>query len=400
MKIKKLALLLSSILLSSCSLGAETVSKDEFKRILNDEIKPTVIESIKTSKDDYTVIEGRRNVSLKTYIETTYSGDTADYDMFFNEKKLDQELLMMYSKTITSYATKEIITSAGVKAFSDVEKVIDIEDYALINTEDHHLKTVKDKYHTLIRTDYLSIELDTLTGRISTAEIIVDDNIFEFGSTKITYDKFTEKDDSEEEEEEDIENPVISLAGTEWTLEDTVSGNKKSVVTFVEDLDKIASKNVVVGTIVCGEETHELFIFEKGDGSYNFEVRETTQTEESTILSDVAYDKSVSGFIETVITPEVNNYFALASVTEWDEEVVESYASAFNFIKDTIDSNKTIEILKRVSGIAYRVNDNGDLKEAIVSKLDEETKTRRITDVAQRHGFNGNEIYTYEFLGF
>lgn len=32
MKIKKLALLLSSILVSSCSLGAETVSKDEFKK--------------------------------------------------------------------------------------------------------------------------------------------------------------------------------------------------------------------------------------------------------------------------------------------------------------------------------------------------------------------------------
>ena len=188
---------------------------------------------------------------------------------------------------------------------------------------------------------------------------------------------------------------ILILQGSQ-----SVNGNKKSVVTFVEDLDKIASKNVVVGTIVCGEETHELFIFEKGDGSYNFEVRETTQTEETTVISDVAYDKSTAGYIETVITPEVNNYFANANVTEWDEEIVGSYASAYNFIKDTIDSDKTIEILKRISGIAYRVNDNGDLKEAIISKLDETTKTRRITDVAQRHGFNGNEIYTYEFLGF
>ena len=403
MKNNKFVVLGAALLLASCSLGANTISKDEFKRILEEEVKPTLVESTKTKTGTYGLVKGVRDINAKTLAGEEYTADSGALADFQNAAKIvDADCELSYVHSTISYSTKEIITSAGVKAFSDVEKVVDTTKVKLINNKtNQEIKTVKEVFHTTINTDYLSIELDPLTGRVATAEIAIDNDIYNFNVQKVVYDKFTEKNDSATSEDDpEIENPVISLAGTEWTLEDTTGTYKKVVATFNEDIDKIASKNATVGKITCENVEHNLYIFEREEGSYNFEIRETIEHEDETVLNTVQYDPSQANFIQTVVVPEINNFYANADVLAIEHEILSTYQGAYDYMKNNVDSNKKVEILGRVAGMVFRVNDGGILHETLLGKLNEEKNTRKITEVTERDGFDGNNITTYEFEGF
>ena len=144
---------------------------------------------------------------------------------------------------------------------------------------------------------------------------------------------------------------------------------------------------------------YQLYVFEIESGSYNFEIR---MVEEQTIKSDISplevYENNDTAY-EKVILPKLNTLYAEAEVSEIETALFNAYHETFDFMVNTIDSNNTIEILRRPSGIVYRIIQNGLYKEILVSKLST-SNTRKITDVVERQGTNGDEITNLVFEGF
>lgn len=410
MKIKNIAILSSSLLLASCSLGANVVSKAEFKKILEEEVQPTVVNSVKDRPDAYSLVMGDRNIANKTLIEHEYIANGNMLDSFSVKSELNTNFGVLFSHIERGFITKEIVTSAGVRAYSDVEKVVNSTTYEFNNvvdsdTNENYVTSLKVIEHTMIKTDYLSVELNADTGEIEDASITIDDDIFMWGIKKAVYDTFEEADTGEEEEEDpgdtgDIEVENATLAGKDWLLSDSNNLYQKVEIIINENVDTTVSKDVVVGKIKCGEEEKDLFMFERDGVSYNFEIRETTETKQEEVINKTVYDPNQQDVIQSVILPELNAYLATSAVSEIETNVLSIYKDIYDqMVADVNNDNLKPEILKRPAGLVFRTNDSGVLREVLMSKQDKD-KHRNITDVVIREGFDGNDINTYTFSGF
>ena len=402
MKIKSIVTLVAALLLTGCSLGAEAVSKSEFKRILTDEIKPTLVTSAKEQAGSYTLRKNVRKIEQKRLNQTVFIAETSDLNSLKNKDAREGELGVYFAREDITYVTKEIVNNAGVKTFSDVEKS-SIENYyslsCSVEDNQHTVVATKEVVATAIHTDYLFVQLDGITGRISDAEIIVDDDIYDLKTKKVTYDTFEKEGDKEEDEDDTPEEVVVSLSETKWTLSDSSKTYKNAVIDIYKGVDDVVSKDTCVGTISYNDVMYELYVFEIDSGSYNFEIRMTDEQIIKSYISPLEVYENNDDAYEKVILPKLNALYAVAEVSEIETSLFNTYHETFDFMVNTIDSNNTIEILRRPSGIVYRIIQNGLYKEILVSKLST-SNTRKITDVVERQGTNGDEITNLVFEGF
>lgn len=408
MKIKKFALLGVAAVLSSCSLGAEVISKDAFKKILEQDVKPTVVNSAFDNPAYYGVSINTRNIAQKTYNQSIYEFEGSAFALFKTIEGRDKGLSVNVSKSIVSSVTKEIINSAGLKTFSDVEKTNVSTSYTLENEVDnagnHKMTVEKTETTSTIYTDYLEVELDPITGRIATAELLVDDDIYSFNVDKVTYNTFEKEGDTggeeeEEGEDEGDEGAVISLQDTTWDLIDSTGAFAKSTINIKTDADSIVSKNISVGTIVCNSVIHDLYMFEKTDTTYYFEIRRETETKDISVVSELAYTNNADAYTNQVL-PKINEFLAIGVASEVSTAIFGSYVGTYNSMKENLDNGKTVEILSRPAGMVFRVIEGGALSEVLLSKQDEDSKHRQINSVVERQGLDGNIINSIEFTGF
>lgn len=411
MKNKKIVLLGASILLlTGCALGAKKLSLAEFKDIYDREIKVTAITDIKEAKAPISLKKEQRNIEPKTLVEESYSIDVSKLEEFKVKDTLVNGLNLNYKQAATNYVTKEIVTSSGLKAFSDVEKNSLSTSYKLVNTVNDNageLKFQKIVETVLIKTDYLSAELDGSTGRIAAAKIIIDDDIYGFGAETVVFDTFAMKveqdEESTEEATDDADSIVTSLAGTTWILSDSTKTYKDATVAFESNLDTTVSKTTKIGTLTYQSVAHDLFIFEKGDGSYNFEIRitETTDTPEADqVTKTVAYDAASQDDITAKVVPALDEFLEQADVAAGSQVVLNKYNEGLTYVETRLDGSYQTEILYRDTGIVFRCIEGDLYKEVKFAKLSDKTNTRGIARIVERQGLKGNDIATYTFQGF
>lgn len=391
MKIRKFAILGAALLLTSCSVGAEVITKAKFKTILDNQVKPTLVANAKEAKKSLSATVSNRDVQAKTYVENAYSLDTS---------KIDENTLTA-SHSVVNYVTKEIVNSAGLKTFSDVVKISNTTTYKVSKSNAQYVFT-KEIDISHVKTDYLSIGLDVLNGRIAEAEIIIDDNIYTFSDTRVTYNTFVEKDD-EAASEDDTPKVFTSLKSTEWTISNTENASTKIIVQFLDNIDTTVSKQNPVGKIFLNnkdakeENFLNLYIFEKEDGAFTFEIRDINEDTNSSNL-DTSDEAGVNALIE--------EFFAHADIMECEDIIINAYKSAFDLMDTTLENGKN-EILSRQSGMVYRLIDGNTLKEIDITKIftvknaaGEDIEVRKISNVIERQGFNGNDIVATSFSGF
>ena len=332
MKIKKFTILGAAILLSGCSLGAKSLSLNEFKEMYNREIKVTSVSGFQQARKYLSTMIEERDIEMKKLVETTYDGNTAADEFFASAEGLGNSygFALTASKKVANFITKEIVNTAGIKTYTDIEKDFTVTSYELVNVKDASTNETRLEFRTIesittFHTDYLSIALDDQTGRIAKAEIVVDSDIYSFKTEVVDYDTFVKKGDEEEEEEDEGLDVVdISLKDTEWTLSDSTKTYEKVRCVFSKDVDTITSSDTAVGQIYLGNATAEadalnLYIIERDAGSYSFEIRKTdyvSTPEADQVTKSVSYDKSVASDVSGKVKDAVDEYFASAGVLE------------------------------------------------------------------------------------
>ena len=399
MNLRKYMLLFGTFLLSGCSLGAQPMNKNTFKTLLEKEVKPTLKTSLRNVAVSLAYNSGDRHINAKTLVEDKYEYNTSKLADFKDLKALESGVSLSAKHTTTNYVTKEIINSAGLKVYSDVEKVINIDEFVVSNDARNKKVTFsRVEEEETIKSDYISIELDPLTSRIIKAEILLDDDIHGIGGEKAVYNTFKEKSDSEEEGEVE---PVseITLDNTEWTLSDSTKKAPTAVLTIVAGVDKIVSKTVSVGTIAFDKDhVYPLYMFEKEEASYNLEIRHTDKVENDTNIEEATYANKAD--LDAQVKTLINNFFNHAKVKEMEGVLLDKYQEAYDYIKNTIDVKEKIEILERQTGIVYRIVDGSMYHETLLNKNNETTNMRSILDIVEREGTNGDHIVYTNFTGY
>ncbi len=411
-KICKFAVLAAGLLLAGCSLGAKQVSLDAFKDMFNKEIKVTAISDVKASLASVSVKEEERDVNAKTLVENSYNINASGYQEMTTLDLLQKGDSSISSEhTVTNYVTKEIVNSAGIKTYTDVEKTqVKVKKTLAIekdsdNYQIKHLTSSVLNETITMKTDYLTVSLDVSTGGVANAEIIVDDDLFTLGKdVVVVFDEFEEKESGEEEEggDDTAKEVVISLAGRTWTLKDSTGTYKDAVIAIDEQIDSISSSQTKVGTITYNKIEHDLFVFEKADdgSSYNFEIREIQEDGKDPVKTEIAQVQLDQAAIDSTIKPKIDEFLADAEVSANVNEVLGKYNDVLTYIEGTLDGNYKREILQRETGMVYRVMEESKYREALIGALKEETSTRPITRYVERQGLSGNNITTYSFIGF
>ena len=246
MKFKRLLIIGAALLLSGCSLGAKTLSTSQLKSILEKEVLPTKVEDVAASGKNLSLKVEERNIEAKVLKETAYSVDARSYEKLTVKPEKDFSIKgssMVAKKTVVDYVTKEIVNSAGVRTYTDVEKKV-VEVTYKLDAKETTLDFLTIEDTSTIKTDYLSVETDVLTGKVSRADIVVDDNLFELeeGTKDVVYDTIESENGGEEDGDDTPEEYLESLKSKKWSLTDSNKVFKKAKLEFEDNLDTVASK--------------------------------------------------------------------------------------------------------------------------------------------------------------
>ena len=436
---KKVALcIVSMAMLTGCSLGAEVLTAEQFKTIYDQEIASTKVTDVLKETTILKYTYAVRDIDDAKFNTTVYKLDLTNYNTLLAGENINGVSISV-SKATNVYETRETLTAAGVPTRDDIlttgseityeikggkqqgsgapilnytktEKISQEQTVALSTLEEAEMAkfniTVNPEPTQEESTELLNATFRMLRWEESTEYFIEFGGLYlniieEFGKLNVRLENFP--------------SPWIFEAETFYK---TIVREDESTIKAYLGINKTKEGDYqVVGFKSNETATYQKATFYVNDLNSKLKTEPTEGSEDKYLIAVTKNNKpyGVTGQIGNYsevnpldtqeitadFTKFVEDFLKISDIESAIEATVKSYNTSLELIESTCNSSHRLEILRRASGIAYRVCDNGqDIEDFTISKLSEETGTRSIKQRVTRASLTASDIVTYTYEGF
>lgn len=423
MKMKKVALcIVSMAMLTGCSLGAEVLTAEQFKTIYDQEISSTKVTDVLKETTILKYTYAVRDIDDAKYNTTVYKLDLTNYNTLLTGENVNGVSISV-SKATNVYETRETLTAAGVPTRDDILTTGSEITYEIKGGKQQGSGAQILNY---TKTERISQEQTVALSTLEEAEmakfnITVNPEPTQEESTEYfieyggLYLNIIEEFGKLNVRLENFPSPWIFEAETFYK---TIVREDETTLKAYLGIHKTKEGDYqVVGFKSNETSTYQKATFYVNDLSSKLKNEPTEGSEDKYLIAVTKNNKpyGVTGQIgnysevnpletkeiTTDFTKFVEDFLKNSDIESAIEATVKSYNTSLELIESTCNSSHRLEILRRASGIAYRVCDKGqDIEDFTISKLSEETGTRSIKQRVTRASLTASDIVTYTYEGF